>query len=252
MKTMNKVTIALLTTVAAASVNAGSLDYRGEYKHESEEFAHRIKIGSSVKLSDPAKLYFSVEQKFNSEDKSDFFNQVERGDSEFDWGVAYTLDKNWYIQPGMPITFGDNKTTYKPQLRIGYKADFGLTTALRYRHEFQTFTDSASDTSSADGDTIVRAGKTIQQGKITLTGSYKFSDEAWKNLQLSYEANYNHNYDDVRLANNENWDWDLGLKVGYKIDNFRPYVEFWNIKGKDGSKTDDRQLRTRVGISYSF
>lgn len=109
MKTINKVTIALLTTVAAASVNAGSLDYRGEYKHESEEFAHRIKIGSSVKISDPAKLYFSVEQKFNSHDKSDFFNQVERGDSEFDWGVAYNLDKNWYIQPGMPITFGNGK-----------------------------------------------------------------------------------------------------------------------------------------------
>ncbi|MFA0337263.1 oligogalacturonate-specific porin KdgM family protein [Vibrio breoganii] len=253
MKAMNKVTIALLTTVAAASVNAGSLDYRGEYKHESEEFAHRVKIGSSVKISDPAKLYFSVEQKFNSHDKSDFFNQVERGDSEFDWGVTYTLNKNWYVQPGMPITFANGKTTYKPQLRIGYKADFGLTTALRYRHEFQSFVDDTSDATSSDGNSkISRDGKTLQQGKITLTGSYKFSDEAWKNLQLSYEANYNHNYDDVRLSNNENWEWDLGLKVGYKIDNFRPYVELWNIKGKDGSKTDDRQLRTRVGITYSF
>ncbi|WP_261836433.1 oligogalacturonate-specific porin KdgM family protein [Vibrio ishigakensis] len=240
MKTINKVTIALLTTVAAASVNAGSLDYRAEYKHESETYAQRIKIGSSVKISDPAKLYFSVEQKFQSNDTGDFWNEVERGDSEFDWGVAYNLDKNWYIQPGMPITFADNKTTYKPQFRIGYKADFGLTTALRYRHEFQKFTADKND------------GDTIQQGKITLTGSYKFTDEAWKNLQLSYEANYNHNYDDVILSNNDNWEWDLGVKIGYKIDNFRPYVEFWNIKGDDGKTTDDRQLRTRVGITYSF
>lgn len=151
MKTINKVTIALLTTVAAASVNAGSLDYRAEYKHESETYAQRIKIGSSVKISDPAKLYFSVEQKFQSNDTGDFWNEVERGDSEFDWGVAYNLDKNWYIQPGMPITFADNKTTYKPQFRIGYKADFGLTTALRYRHEFQKFT--------ADKMTVIPSSK---------------------------------------------------------------------------------------------
>ncbi|GAM59541.1 hypothetical protein JCM19231_1423 [Vibrio ishigakensis] len=253
MKT-NRIAFAVLATLFAGAASAGSLDYRAEYKHESEEYQHRVKIGGSTKLSDPAKLYFSVEQKFNSNDKGDFWYEVERGDSEFDWGVQYKINNNWYVQPGMPITFADEKTTYKPQFRVGYKSDFGLTTALRYRHEFQTYTSSSTKESTlVDGKgTAVLAGKTVQQGKWTLTGSYKFSDEAWKNLQLSYEANYNQNYDDIRLANNEDWDWDLGIKIGYKFDALRPYVEFWNIKGPDGSTTDDRQLRTRIGLTYSF
>ncbi|MFA0252712.1 hypothetical protein AB4480_25195, partial [Vibrio sp. 10N.261.45.A4] len=83
-------------------------------------YAQRIKIGESVTVADKTKLYFSVEQKFQSSDTTDFWNQMARGDSEFDWGIRYDINKQWYIQPGMPITFGNERTTYKPQLRVGY------------------------------------------------------------------------------------------------------------------------------------
>ncbi|CAM3206959.1 oligogalacturonate-specific porin KdgM family protein [Vibrio rarus] len=248
----SKIALAVVATVFAGSVSAGSIDYRAEYKHEDKEYQHRIKIGTSVKAADKTKVYFSAEQKFNSDDKGDFWYEMERGDSEFDWGVRYDLTKNWYLQPGMPITFSDERTTYKPQFRVGYKSSFGLTTALRYRHEFQTYTSSKEGSSTTvDGGSLLRAGKTFQQGKVTLTGSYKFSQESLKDLKLSYEANYNHNYEDVRIENNNNWGWDAGLIVGYQMGNFRPFMELWNVK-TSGSTSSDRQLRTRLGLKYYF
>ncbi|MFA0678651.1 hypothetical protein AB4567_30435, partial [Vibrio sp. 10N.222.51.A6] len=90
-------------------------------------------------------------------------------------------------------------------------ADFGLTTALRYRHEFQNYTDSSSSSlTKVNGEKIALAGETVQQGKFTLTGAYKFQDEDLKNLQLSYEANYVKSYEDQVKANGKDWEWDLG------------------------------------------
>ncbi|GEA59221.1 oligogalacturonate-specific porin KdgM family protein [Vibrio comitans] len=249
----NKIALAVIASLFAGSVSAGSLNYRAEYKHDEKTYAQRIKIGDSVTIADNTKLYFGVEQKFNSSDATDFWNEMTRGDSEFDWGIRYDINKQWYIQPGMPITFGDERTTYKPQLRVGYKSSFGLTTALRYRHEFREYSssDSNGDRALVDGTGVASAGKTFQEGKWTLTGSYRFSQESLKNLRLSYEANYMHNYDDVRLYNNTNENWDLGAIIGYQFGDIRPYMEFWNVKGA-GSTSDDRQLRTRIGVAYSF
>ncbi|WP_299692762.1 oligogalacturonate-specific porin KdgM family protein [uncultured Vibrio sp.] len=253
MKKMDKIALAVAATLFAGSVSAGSLNYRAEYKHDEKTYAQRIKIGESVTVADNTKLSFSVEQKFQSSDATDFWNQMTRGDTEFDWGVRYDINKQWYIQPGMPITFGDERTTYKPQVRVGYKASFGLTTALRYRHEFREYSNSESngDRGLTDGTSVASAGKTFQEGKLTLTGSYSFSNPDLKNLKLSYEANYIHNYDDVRLFNDTNENWDLGAIVGYQLGDIRPYFEIWNVKGA-GSNNDDRQLRTRVGVTYSF
>ncbi|WP_407047402.1 oligogalacturonate-specific porin KdgM family protein [Vibrio alginolyticus] len=147
------------------------------------------------------------------------------------------------------------KTTYKPQVRVGYKSSFGLSTALRYRHEFQVYSDGAGNKTLTDGTSVSVAGKTVEQGKWTLTGSYdmrQFDNEYLDNVKLSYEINYNKNYDEVRLSDWKDSEWDAGLIVGYQMGDFRPYFELWNVKGKDGSTTDDRQLRTRLGLKYSF
>lgn len=255
MKAMTKVSL-LITSISFANVaSAVTLDYRAEYKHESEEYAQRIKIGGSSKLSNDFQLALSVEQKFHSNDKSKFWDQVEAGDSEFDWAVRYKINNQWFVQPGMPITFSDDKTTYKPQIRIGYKSSFGLSTALRYRHEFQVYTDDAGNKTLTDGTSVSVAGKTVEQGKWTLTGSYdlkQFGKEYLDNIKLSYEINYNKNYDEVRLSNNKDTEWDAGLIVGYQWGALQPYVELWNVKGKNGSKTDERQMRSRLGLKYSF
>ncbi|MFA0678615.1 oligogalacturonate-specific porin KdgM family protein, partial [Vibrio sp. 10N.222.51.A6] len=46
-------------------------------------------------------------------------------------------------------------------------------------------------------------------------------------------------------------EWDLGVKIGYKFDNLRPYVEFWT-SDYGSAEESERQLKTRVGVTYSF
>lgn len=254
MKAVTKVSLFVTSALLASATSAATIDYRAEYKHKDEDYAHRIKIGGSTKINDQTKLNLAVEQKFNSNDKNDFWNQVEAGDSEFDWGVRYQINKQWFVQPGMPLTFSDEKTTYKPQIRVGYKSSFGLSTALRYRHEFQVYTDDAGTKTLTDGTSVSVAGKTVEQAKWTLTGSYdmrQFGNEFLDDVKLNYEINYNKNYDEVRLSDGKDSEWDAGLILGYQMDAFRPYVEFWTVDYGSSAK-DDRQLRTRLGLKYSF
>ncbi len=256
MKAVTKVSLFAASALLAGAASATTLDYRAEYKHDDEKYAQRIKISGGVTITDDIKLGFGVEQKFHSLDETNFWDQVVAGDSEFDWSIRYDINEQWYIQPGMPITFADDdeKTTYKPQIRVGYKSSFGLTTALRYRHEFQVFSDSPKTATLTDGTTVSVSGKTVEQGKWTLTGSYdlkQFDNEYLDNLKLSYEVNYNKNYDDVRLSDGKDSEWDAGIKVGYQMGSFQPYMELWTID-YGSSAEDDRQLRTRLGLKYSF
>ncbi|MCZ8499360.1 hypothetical protein O9929_20830 [Vibrio lentus] len=87
-------------------------------------------------------------------------------------GVRYAPDEKWYLQPGMPITFGDEKMTLKPaSFVLGIKPT-RPNNGLRYRHEFQNYTDSSSSSpQKVNGDKIALAGETVQQGKFTLTGA---------------------------------------------------------------------------------
>ncbi|MPW36388.1 oligogalacturonate-specific porin KdgM family protein [Vibrio sp. B1Z05] len=234
MKALNKVTLALITTVAAASVSAASVDFRQEYKHEDESYASRIKIGSSV-----GNHYFGLEAKQTGKP----FSEWGSADNEFEYGYNFKLDDHWRITTSMPITFGNDRITYKPQVRVQYKFDSGLTTKLRYRHEFRDYADST------DKDSVNRS---------KITGNIDYNIGA---LQLGFEANYAED-----MFNDDKWfggdtakrtnEWDYNIKVGYKEKDWswRPYFELGNVQYSNGpsSTNSDRQLRTRVGVTYSF
>lgn len=236
---LNKIllaTTAALLTTTAVNVNAASVDIRHEYKHDTESNGNRIKIGGSTK-SDLGTHYYSVEMKFNGRTGTYGFDDLERGDSEVVYEFKHYVTDKFYVQPGMPITMGEERVTYKPQLRIGYDFDSGITTKLRYRHEFRDFTSSKEN------------GDTWQKSKVTANLDY-----TWNNMiQFGFEANYEkaHEGDNWLLYDGKTWNYDYNLKIGYKNEsNWRPYVEFGNVS--ESSKTDDRQLRSRVGLTYSF
>lgn len=237
---LNKIliaTTAALLATTAINVNAASVDIRHEYKHGNEKNNNRIKIGGSTK-GEYVKHYYSVEMKFNAREGTYGFEDLERGDSEVVYELKYYVTDQFYLQPGMPITMGEDRVTYKPQLRVGYEFDSGITTKLRYRHEFRDWTDAENN------------GDTWQKSKVTANLDY-----TWNNMiQFGLEANYEkaHEGKEVwRLYDNKTWNYDYNLKIGYKNDsNWRPYVEFGNVS--ESSSTDKRQLRSRVGLTYSF
>ncbi|MCW4445256.1 oligogalacturonate-specific porin KdgM family protein [Vibrio splendidus] len=286
MNSVTKIAAAVACTLLAGTAAGASLDYRYEYRaatdytktngdtaHVDARHQHRVKLGESFKLSDKWKHSTGLELKFHGDD-SDYdedSGSVKSANSqsfydgnwyiygmEIDNTATYKIDNNWYLQMGMPIAWdwdepnandGDwkmKKVTFKPQFRVGYKADMGLTTAIRYRHEYADFRNHTQfgDKDSETGERLESA----QKSKVTLTGSYKI--ESLPKLGLSYEANYVKSLDNVLLYNSDDWEWDAGLKVNYKFGSWKPFAEIWSSDISSSSK--DREAKYRVGIAYSF
>ncbi len=286
MKKMNMVAVAVATTLFAGIASAASFDYRYEYRaatdyrkngatedtHQKARHQHRIKGGESFKLNDKWKQGHSLEIKFHTDDsyvkedgtlagvnsRSYYNGNWYIYGMEWDNTATYTIDKNWYLQVGMPIAWdwdepnangGDwklKKVTYKPQLRVGYKFDSGLTTTLRYRHEINDFRNHEmfGDKDNETGERLANGHKS----KITHTGSYKV--DSLPNLYLAWEANYLKSHNNVLQYDSKDWEWDAGIKFGYKFDSIRPYAEIWT--SDISSTSSDREAKYRLGITYSF
>lgn len=246
MKLQNKILAAMTASLIAGTAMAStSIDFRHEYKTDDEKQASRIKLGHNYSINDDWKGNIGIEMKFASEDPTDTFDNLKLTETELDWGYTYKVNKNWQIKPGMPIAMTDRKTTLKPQLRIQHNADMGLTTALRVRYELANYADAT------DGDTSMETNEKVNKPhkvKTTLTGAYKI--QSMPNLKLSYEANYIKSMDDVRQFDGKDWDYDIGLKAGYRVGAWQPFTEVWDVKVD--SKTEQRQIKLRLGVKYYF
>ncbi|MGR5266118.1 oligogalacturonate-specific porin KdgM family protein [Vibrio astriarenae] len=228
MTTLTKTSIAISALLVSTIATAASLDIREEYRHKAEERHSRIKISGGT-----GNHFFGLEAKQSGE-----INERKATDNEVEYGYRFNLDKHWRIQPSMPITFGSNNTTFKPQIRVQYKFDSGLTTQLRYRHEFRVYDDSSNE----------------NRDRSKITGNVNYNHNFW---QFGFEANYAEDFfgDSWPGSQDNDYEWDYNFKIGYKGKdwNWRPYIELGNINCSSSCDPDStRQLRSRVGITYSF
>lgn len=286
MKKIHMVAIAIGTTFVTGIAPAASVDYRYEFRaatdyqkngtdeisHVEARHQHRVKVGDSFKLNDKWRHSTSLEVKFHGDDTyvnddGELKAANSRGFYNGNWYIygmevdntaTYKINNNWFLQIGMPIAWdwdepnannGDwklKKVTYKPQFRVGYKFDFGLTTTLRYRHEINDFRNHRmfGDKDSETNERLENA----QKSKITHTGSYKF--QQLPKFDFSWEANYVKSLNNVLQYDSKDWEWDAGLKFGYKFDFAKPYVEIWT--SDISSTSSDREAKYRVGMTYSF
>lgn len=249
MKLYNKITLAIAASLFTGSVLASTaIDIRHEWKTYNGDEATRIKLGHNYKFNKKWKGNTSIEMKFRSNDRSDTYKNNELYETELDNGLTYKLNQNWEFKPGMPIAMTSEKTTYKPQVRVVYKTTdmMGIWTALRYRHEFINYSDS--DGKKGDTDKYGTLHTSSTKSKITSTGGIKI--KSLPKLKLSYEANYVKSHDDVYLYNEKDWEYDYGIIAGWQMGSWRPYAEIWDVD--TSSKTDERQVRFRVGLNYKF
>lgn len=283
MKLQKQVMIAVGAITLSGAANAAiNFDLRHELKDGNAtktgeiEHASRFKVSTGFKLNDKLSSNLGLETKFKGNDATEFMKDIYINEMELDMGLTYKLGGGWLLKPGMPINFAFDDTidapadgrwfyikkiTYKPQLRIQHMATFDnikWINALRYRHEFADYR------SNQDGDTAYKSNgddykvTNPQTGKLTLTGALSF--KAMKKLYLAWEANYIKSYDNVKkgVEWDDTTDWDAGVFLGYKIGNWRPYVEYWNIKNSysnngDGNVNDsDRGNKYRIGLSYAW
>ena len=244
MKLRNKIAIAITASLITGTAASTSVDFRHEWKADSKEEASRVKLGHGYTINDNWKGNLSLEMKFKSEDPTDTLNNVKLTETELDWGYTYKVNKNWELKPGMPISMTDSKTTFKPQFRVVHNADMGLTTAIRIRYEIANYSDSTEGDTDIKGNIINKPNKT----KVTLSGGYKI--QSLPDLKLGYEANYWKSHDDIAQFDDQDDNYDYGLKAGYKIGNWQPFGEVWNSSVNNTS--DDRQVKLRAGIKYYF
>ena len=52
------------------------------------------------------------------------------------------------------------------------------------------------------------------------------------------------------MYDNKDWNYEQNLAMNYRIGKWNPYIEFGDINV--GGNSDERQLRLRVGIQYTF
>lgn len=284
MKLQKQIMIAVgaMTFSSLASATL-SFDLRHELKDGNAtksgeiEHASRFKFGDTFKLNDSWGANLSLETKFKSEDATDFMGNMFVNEMELDMGLTYKLGGGWLLKPGMPINIGfetpskdvaggshlyRKKVTYKPQLRVQHtwkESAFKWTNALRYRHEFADYRSNQSGDTAYD-----KAGNSYkvtnpQTGKVTLTGSLAF--KVVKNLYFAWEANYIKSFDNVKkgVEWDDTTDWDAGVFLGYNLGNWRPYVEYWNIKNSgygsaDGNPDPEakRGNKYRIGLRYAW
>lgn len=235
MKPINKLTIAVCTTLLSTSTLSASIDIRHEYKHSSEQHATRVKMNESIN-----NLYFSGELKFKGKD-GEFLEDLQNNGWEFDWGYRVKLNDNWTLIPGMPVEGRSSGMTYKPQLRVTYAFDNveGLTLSGRYRYD------------------MYQNNNTDDKRRHRLTGNLGYKYEKWS---FGLEANY-YKADDYELFKDKETDVEYNSTIRRTIGQWSPYVEFGYISYKDnggfdigdGSTTNnDYELRSRIGVSYSF
>ena len=230
MKTLSRLSLLAVSLLVAGQAAATSIDFRAETRSITHDHKYRFKMSDKI-----GNFNVGAELKFKSDSK-EFMNNLVSDGSEIEVGYTHQYDNGWYLQPGMPITFGSSKTTYKPQLRVGYKFDTVPSyVALRYRHEINA--NVAADTSDD------------QKSKLTFTTGYKFEN----GLNINFEANYEqmaHNPNNAVLFDNGDSNYDYQVKVGYSIGQYTPYFDLTNVSVS--STSDQRQLRGRVGINYKF
>ncbi|CAH0528725.1 oligogalacturonate-specific porin KdgM family protein [Vibrio hippocampi] len=242
MSTLKNLSVVLITSLATSAASAAYLDVRQGYTSETSEYETRIKLGGSFDNH-----FFSVEA--NNQGKP--FSDWSRGDNEVEYGYNFQVNKNWSIQPSLPINFDDNKRTFKPQVMFTRAFDNGVTAKFRYRHEFENYVDGESVT-GRDGKEHTH----LDRSKLTAWIAYD-----WKDFYFELEGNWAEDYvhNDWWSGNGHNgqYDWDYNLVVAYQPQDWsvKPYFEFGNvacISDEGDCDGSTREERFRVGVTYNF
>ncbi|PKF60568.1 N-acetylneuraminic acid outer membrane channel protein NanC [Psychromonas sp. psych-6C06] len=224
---LSKSAIAVVAaSFVSANVTAASLDFRHEYRGKTDQHSSRVKMGNTFENN----LSIDLELKFKGAD-GEFMKDLQNNGSEIGINYKWAINSEWALQPGMPIEFGASSDTYKPQLRVTYTPDAvdDLSLSARYRLDVKPGEDEKKF-----------------RNRYTFNAGYKI-----ENLSLGIELNYYKSHDsDYLLYDGKDTNYENNLTAHYKMGNWTPWLEFGDVSINELSST--RELRSRVGIRYSF
>lgn len=234
MNKLSKVSIAVATLLATTAVSAASFDVRHEYKSSSKEHATRVKLADSI-----GNFLVDIEAKLKDRDEGKFLQNLENNGWELGLNYRHVLNDNWTLTYGMPIEGRDSGVTYKPQIRATYQVDSvdGLSLSARYRYDMRQNSSYTVDDVKIDVD---------NQRRHRITGNINY---AMDDLRFGFEANW-YKADGYNIYDSGDTNYELNASARKIMGQWAPYVEFGDVNVD--SVTDKRELRSRVGLTYSF
>ncbi|MDA0149175.1 oligogalacturonate-specific porin KdgM family protein [Vibrio sp. LaRot3] len=240
MNTTAKIVVASLlaagTTQALANDYKTTIEYRHQYVDGAQKHADRFKA-----FIDTGKnIGFELDARYANQDGA--YDAMSLGGSEFSAFYYKKLDDNWVGIAGASLDFTSEGLVYVPYARLNYAFDNGLRIQGRYKWKLWDYAQQGTDGNSYHSK--------IQQFDTWLgykTGDWDFQYEFqfWKEMESNAQP----------LFDNGSTDHLHNVRVMYSIktsdgENWRPFVEVGQVKLNRTS--DERQLRYRVGIKYTW
>ncbi|CAH0528790.1 oligogalacturonate-specific porin KdgM family protein [Vibrio hippocampi] len=226
MKKFNLITLVVASTLLSTSAFSATLMVRQERLSDpnipQNTNATLIKIGGSS-----GNTFFGAQVSHKGKTLSTY----QLGSGEVQLGYRYDVNDTIRLTPQLQVTSSTSGLMWKPQLGFRYQLGGGLSTELKYKHEFFVRNN--------DSDTA-------EKSQYQFNLNYKV-----KALTLGLQYDYFKSLDNVKQYNHHDFKQLLELKAYYRVaKGWTPFVTFSGVPVSNVS--EDYQLRTRVGFLYSF
>ncbi|WP_394153766.1 oligogalacturonate-specific porin KdgM family protein [Vibrio maritimus] len=217
-----------LGLLISASANAAFIGYQQEFFHSDNayrEYSTKVTLGANYKRHG-----FYIQPVMAGLP----FEDLALKTVDVSYSYHFRLNKDWSVIPGVVNTMTSSAAVYKPQVMAEYRLTDNWFTRLRYRHVFR--------------DNAEPGIKTEQTSQVTAHFGYRDREGLMAHIYGSYYKGH----DDQWLYNKTDENWEANLFLGYNLTEWslRPYVEFSNVLVRTNS--DERQLRSRVGVNFFF
>lgn len=242
---MNIITKAIIASTLIASTGYAlandyktTIEYRHEYKDGSKKHSDRVKAF----IDTGNNLGFELDARYNNDGQDEAFNSMTMNGSELSIFYYNKLSDNIVGVFGGSLDYNPMGLVYVPYARLNYSFDNGFRIQGRYKWKLWDYSQVGTDNQSYHSK--------IQQADGWLgykTGNWDFQYEFnyWKEMEDNAQPLYNNkstNYlQNVRLM------YSINTKDGTK---WRPFIEIGDVS--QNSFTDERQIRYRVGIKYTW
>ncbi|WP_028864983.1 oligogalacturonate-specific porin KdgM family protein [Psychromonas aquimarina] len=242
MNTISKVVIssALLAAAGYAAANdyKTTIEYRHEYRDGVNKHSDRVKA-----FIDTGKnIGFELDARYNNDGEDEMFNSMTMNGSELSIFYYDKLNDNTVGLVGASLDYNPDGLVYVPYVRLNYAFDNGFRVQGRYKWKLWDYSQTGTDGQSYHSK--------IQQGDAWLgykTGNWDFQYEFnyWKEMEDNAKAQFDNG--STNYLNNVRFMYSINTTDG---TTWRPFIEIGDVSVNN--YTDERQLRYRVGIKYTW
>ncbi|WP_318463310.1 oligogalacturonate-specific porin KdgM family protein [Photobacterium leiognathi] len=202
----------------------GKFEFRQEYRDGIDQYNNKFQVN----LRQGSYILETIAY-VNGGSDNDIWSDHKIGSYELGLYHNYKINPQITIRPGFAYAINTNENNlYIPSLRFNYLTNTKVQIEARYKQ-------------------VITSKNTHRNQAFDLYLGYG----GIKDLHLLYQGNITHSVSGNPLFDNKDIDYFHNLKATYKgFNRLQPYAEIGDIKVSP--KSNERQLRWRLGIVYLF